>query len=109
MTQTAGAFTAILAQILPFPNHGNSPELSVDGDRLKIKGRHTTRFQHIIDDLGVKVNGHEVEDAGFETKISGENEEVTIVLPFEPKAGDVITVDTAVHSFGSKKITLRVE
>lgn len=102
------SFASFVSSHLPdFLNPTKKAALS--GDRIKITGRHTGRFQHIIDDLGVKVNGHEVEDAGFETKISGEEEEVTIVLPFEPKPGDVITVDTAVHSFGSKKITLRVE
>ncbi len=109
MGTEALSLTSILSAFLSTPDHVNAPGLTLSGDKLKIRGRHTTRFQHIIDDLGVKVNGHKVEDAGYETKISGEEEEVTIVLPFEPLPGDVITVDTAVHSFGSKKITLRVE
>ncbi len=108
MGSAALSLTTLFSSFITSPETV-SPELSVAGDRLKIIGRHTARFQHIIDDLGVKLNGQALQDVGFETTIRGDQEEVTIVLPYEPKAGDVITVDTAVHTFGSKKITLRVE
>jgi len=109
MATSALSFSSLVTSIIPEFFSRPETSLSVSGDRLKITGRHTTRFQHIIDDLGIKVNGKEIEDAGFETRIRDKSEEVTILLPFEPQPGDVITVDTAVHSLGSKKITLRVE
>lgn len=109
MGNSALSLSTLFASFMALPDPVHSPDLTLHGDQLKITGKHTTRFQHIIDDLGVKVNGHKVGGIGFETKISNEEEEVTIVLPFEPKPGDVIIVDTAVHSFGSKKVTLRVE
>ncbi len=45
----------------------------------------------------------------YATHITDTEEVVIVTLPFEPKAGDVIVVDTEVQRFGSKKITLKVE
>ncbi len=83
--------------------------LSVSGDCLEIVAEHSVMKHHAIEDLGIKINGMDVVENGYATRITDTEEVVIITLPFEPQAGDVIVVDTEVQRFGSKKITLKVE
>lgn len=107
MSNTTASIMSVLSSIIP--HRKSEMALSVLGDHLEIKAGHRALAHHAIEDLGVMINGEDVVEEEYSTQITDTEEVVTIVLPFEPKAGDVIVVDTAVQKLGSKKITLKVQ
>ena len=97
----------LLTSIIPHRNHKMA--LTVSGDHLEITAKHSVHAHHAIEDLGIMVNGMEVAEEEYSTRITDTREVVTVVLPFEPRPGDVITVDTDIHHLGSHTLTLMVE
>ncbi len=91
------------------PHRKKSMALTISGDHLEIVAGHSVRSHHAIEDLGIRINGAEVVEEEYCTRITDTQEVVTVTLPFEPKPGDVIVVDTDINHLGSRTITLKVE
>ncbi len=107
MKNSQGSLFNLLTAIVPHRNKGVA--LSVLGDHLEITAGHSIHSHHAIEDLGIMVNGMEVTEEEYSTQITDTSEIVTVVLPFEPQPGDVITVDTDIHHLGSRTISLKVD
>ncbi len=91
------------------PHKKKAMALAVSGDHLEITAGHQALAHHAIEDLGILVNGMEVVEEEYSTRITDTEEVVTVTLPFEPKPGDVITIDTDINHLGSRTLTLKVE
>jgi hypothetical protein len=98
---------ALLTSIIG--NKKRDMALSVSGDHLEIVGKHSRKAHHVIEDIGIMINGLDVVEEEYSTRITDKEEVVTVTLPFEPKPGDVIVVDTDINHLGSRTITLKVE
>ena len=88
-------------------NKADEISLLLEDKELTIFSSHHSH-KYISEGVDIYINGNEVEDCGYSTEIHNEQEYLKVFLPFEPVAGDVIEVDTAVHHLGIKTITLKV-
>lgn len=106
MAQNKQTLLTLFSSLIP---HKAPMALAVSGEKLEITAGHKGIAHHAIEDIDIQINGMSVVEEEYSTRITDTEEVVTVVLPFEPKPGDVIVVDTEVHRLGSKKITLKVE